>query len=111
MSVDIIIFLPLETITTLAWREGFEPSIPISRYTPLAGERIQPSSATSTYWSSRLGSNQKKHIRSVLVYLISLRKDMICGKVADGTSASCYGIYPTHIKWCGCRDSNPRPSD
>ena len=48
MSVDIIIFLPLETITTLAWREGFEPSIPISRYTPLAGERIQPSSATST---------------------------------------------------------------
>ena len=48
MSVDIIIFLPLETITSLAWREGFEPSIPISRYTPLAGERIQPSSATST---------------------------------------------------------------
>ena len=61
---------------TLAWREGFEPSKPISRLAPLAGVCIQPSSAISTYWSSRLDSNQKKQIRSLLVYPISLRKDI-----------------------------------
>ena len=79
----------------MAEREGFEPSIPVSQYTRLAGERLRPT---------------RPSLRKSLFYMLrSTCASNICEKYTCLNLAEEVGFEPTVLSHNGFQDRRLKP--
>ena len=83
----------------MAEREGFEPSIPVSQYTRLAGERLRPTRP----------SLRKKTVQCSRFYVLRLKPRTLNIELRTGFLAEGVGFEPTELSFNGFQDRRLKP--